>query len=591
MFPIRLLFLALPVLLMGAAAVAWWLSGIGHEAVLDHLNGIAPDGQVRSYSVGVHDRVRGNLRIGAILLAVAAVGTFLLRHRWAAALTGHGFRAAVRGLWEDFDKRTSSGHKRFILVLLAIGTVLRAWMLFLPVTYDEAFTYTYYASRPVHIILSDYAYPNNHILHTLFVKVSTGLFGVGKVSLRLPAFIAGVLVMPLFYLFVRHMFNRYIALLTLALVASSGRLVEFSALGRGYSLTWLFMVCALLLGRRFVKEDDRTSGFLIAVVCALGMWTMPTMIYPAALVYVWLFLYLWTRYDRSFDRRLWRWLGSLGLFVAFTLLLYTPVFILNGMDRVLHHELMPESTWQTFTRHHADHAHQFWGWLVDASAPWVAYAGWIGLLFAAYVSSKYRLLVAALALGSVPLVMAQLMVAPPRVWTYTLFIFHLSSAIALFYLLRVVREKLLPSVGERTFAALTSLVLVLGLGWAGVDVLLKEDVSRSPDPRACATFLAAHAVPGDRVLTQYPCEATVEFEGLTLGLDRALFHGTPIAGATVYVVVGTAYEQAWQDVLRHNQVLPVALDSLRMVHDTGRMKTFAARLRGGFAPASAGTAP
>jgi hypothetical protein len=372
-------------------------------------------------------------------------------------------------------------------------------------------------------------------------------------------------------------------------VVSSGRLIEFSALARGYSITWLCLVCALLLGRRFVKEDDRTSALLIAVVCALGMWAVPTMIYAAALVYSWLFLYLWTRYKESFTRRLWHWAGSLAVFVVLTLTLYTPVLILNGTDRLMHHELMPESTWKVSTRQQADRALDLWAWLVDVAPPWAGILGWLGVLFAGYISSKYRLLIGALAWGSVPLVLMQLMVAPQRVWAYSLFIFHLSSAIALFYLLKLIREKLLPGLPERSLVAFTGLLLAAGFAWAAMPTLINAPY-RAPEARTCAAYLSAHAGPGDRVLTQYPSEATVEFEGLAQGLDRGLFHGTPTPGSMVYVVVDTVYGQNREGVLKHNQVLPSALDSLRMVQDMGRMKTFAARLRGGFATASAGDA-
>ena len=64
--------------------------------------------------------------------------------------------------------------------------------------------------------MSDYSHPTNHILHTLLTKLSTGILGVGPVALRLPAFLAALLSMPVFYLFARGMFNRYIALIALA---------------------------------------------------------------------------------------------------------------------------------------------------------------------------------------------------------------------------------------------------------------------------------------------------------------------------------------------------------------------------------------
>ena len=42
-----------------------------------------------------------------------------------------------------------------------------------PITYDEAYTYLRFARKHTGEILSDYEYPNNHILHTLAVRAST----------------------------------------------------------------------------------------------------------------------------------------------------------------------------------------------------------------------------------------------------------------------------------------------------------------------------------------------------------------------------------------------------------------------------------
>jgi hypothetical protein len=83
-----------------------------------------------------------------------------------------------------------------VVLLTTIGIFLRAWHLGRAARYDEAYTYLECASHRLLHVVSGYRAPNNHILHSLLVHFSTQLFGAGHVGLRLPAFVAGVLIIP-----------------------------------------------------------------------------------------------------------------------------------------------------------------------------------------------------------------------------------------------------------------------------------------------------------------------------------------------------------------------------------------------------------
>src|SRR5436190_8190216 len=299
------------------------------------------------------------------------------RHRRGAAdEAGAGifkrFRSDLRDVRDRYRKRTSTAHKRFVLFLILFGAVLRAWMLFMPVTYEEAFAYLTFATRSFGTIMSDYSHPTNHILHTLLMKMSTSVLGPGLVSMRLPAFIAGVLTMPVFYLFVRGMFNRYIALTALALVASSGGLIEYGALAQGYSITWLCMVIALALGRHFINENNPVTAVLIGLACALGAWAIPAMIFIVAMIHIWLFLALVFKYDQSLRGRLSNLVLSLVVFILVALLLYLPVIMVHGLDQLFHHAALPERTWKVFALHYGDQALDLWAYFVVTAAVWVA---------------------------------------------------------------------------------------------------------------------------------------------------------------------------------------------------------------------------
>lgn len=330
--------------------------------------------------------------------------------QWAA------FRSDMRKGWSDLSTLTSRSHQQMVLGVVFIGAALRVSQLWQPITYDEAFTCVFYAPKPVSFILSDYTWPNNHLLHTLLVKLSMVLFGTHLWSVRLPALIAGIAVMPLFYLFTRAMFNRYVALLSLAFVAASGGLIEYSALARGYSATWLFMMAASLAGRHLAKRNNAVSALLVAVFCALGMWAVPAMIYPAMAIYIWLLLYMISLYDTSLSRRLLGVGFSFGLFLLFSALAYTPVIATHSLDHLLHHPVLGANTWAAFVQGHQDKAFDLWVWFNDMAATWVSLMGFLGLGYAVYISTKYRMMLVAILVSCIGLVLVQASVGSPETW-------------------------------------------------------------------------------------------------------------------------------------------------------------------------------
>jgi predicted membrane-bound mannosyltransferase len=121
-----------------------------------------------------------------------------------------------------------------------IGLLLRLLDLNKSIAYDEAYTFIHFASRPFKHILADYSAPNNHIFHTILVGISYRLFGGDAWALRLPAFVAGNLIIPVMYMTARRFFSQYQALAAAGLVAVIPLFINYSVNGRGYTLLVLF---------------------------------------------------------------------------------------------------------------------------------------------------------------------------------------------------------------------------------------------------------------------------------------------------------------------------------------------------------------
>lgn len=488
---------------------------------------------------------------------------------------GAGFLPDLKDLFQRYDKRTSAAHKRLVFFLVLVGAALRAWMLFLPITADEAFTFVHYAIRPAMDIIGDLKHPQNQVFHTLLVKSSTSLLGTDTITLRLPAFLASVLSMPLFYLFVRSMFNRYIAVLTLALVAASGPLVEYGGVANAHAIVWLCMVIALVLGRHFTKENDPVSAIGMGFFLALGMWASPGGLYPALMVLLWSLSHLMLNHSDSLPARLRFWFAGFGVFMVLTLLLYAPIINNHGLLQLFLHDSVRDLTWKRFKLVHTEGTMALWFHIVDTSARWFAILGFIGLIAAAYISQKYRILALAMLAGAAIPVLLIRHVSEPGTWIYTLYILHISTAIALFYLLKYAQEKFLPKLGKRTRVAVASVVLLAATAWPAMTFLLSTDrMLRFAEAEGMATYLDGAMDPDDRVHADLPWEDPLLFHLMEHGRGKGVLRGLGPMDSHLFVVVDPGAEQTISTVLAVQAVPEARLYERQLVFEQDRVKVY-----------------
>ena len=118
-------------------------------------------------------------------------------------------------------------HQLTFVLLLLIGLGLRLAFLFQPMCHDETVNYLYFAIPPLKYGLSTYPYPNNHLFNTFFIHFTTKIFGNSPWAIRLPAFSAGLLLIPLTYFVFKALYNEKVALLSMALVVPFSQLIEY----------------------------------------------------------------------------------------------------------------------------------------------------------------------------------------------------------------------------------------------------------------------------------------------------------------------------------------------------------------------------
>lgn len=562
------------------ALVIWSVFSIPFPEMKAYVNGLAADGEVESFTADRYSgaQLKARLLSGFALLTAIILGFSSRRSRSKVnASTG------LSGLREDWRKgrvklfkHTSKTHLYAVGSIILVGAVLRATFLTSPIIYDEAFTYTYFAQQPVFVIMSDYSYPNNHILHTLLVKLSCAIFGVGLIPLRLPAFIAGVLCMPVLYLFVRSMFNRYIALMTLAMVAGAGGLIEYSALARGYSITWLCMLVSLQLMRHFISTNNTASALLLALVNAIGMWTVPTMIYMTVFVYVTGFLLLLSKYETTLKDRVQKMVLSLVTFVAFTGLLYSPVVIMNSIDQLIDHPTMGESVWEGGLTTAMDRFAEILVYWAHTTHPVVTFLGILAMIFTGFISSKYRVLFFATVIGIIPLVIAQGMIGPARIWNYILFVYCIGVAIALFYALKALQDRVFPGLHKRVRTIAASALLLALFAMLAMPTI-PDRYNRFDDASLVAEVIKRNWSDGDVIMSDFPWKAAVRFHLLANDTGEKGMFEEARPGARTFIVVSPSSGQSLETVLAHFKLAPEALKESTVLMDKGKCELHSAR--------------
>ncbi len=130
------------------------------------------------------------------------------------------------------------------------------------ITVDEAFTYNRFINGPWRNLVEDYD-ANNHILHSILVRLSVHLFGLSEFSVRFPSLISGFfLILGSFWVLlrIRSPWIRWITILTLSL---HPLLLDFSVAARGYGMGLAFLVWAVYfcMDRRYVASRGRCSAW------------------------------------------------------------------------------------------------------------------------------------------------------------------------------------------------------------------------------------------------------------------------------------------------------------------------------------------
>ena len=166
-----------------------------------------------------------------------------------------------------------------LALVVVAGFFLRLHFLSYPAHFDEVMSYTRFASGTAWTAVSFYPAPNNHVLHSLCLLLSTRLLGSGLPAIRLTAFIAGVLAIPATYILGRQLYDERVGLFGAAMMAVSSYHIQYSVNGRGHTLIVLWVLLGFILADRLRRHNQLRDWLLFTLVSLLGFFTIPVMLY------------------------------------------------------------------------------------------------------------------------------------------------------------------------------------------------------------------------------------------------------------------------------------------------------------------------
>jgi dolichyl-phosphate-mannose-protein mannosyltransferase len=518
----------LPAIAAGVSAlVLATAAAIPFARVQAAIDRFAADGHAESFTPALHHAVVGKLRAVAIALLVAA--PLLARFRVSLIDAGRHLARDSSGYVADRIRRTRDAVRRdpieHVVLLVAAtlaGAVVRALALRQPINYDEAFTFITYVRRPLWIALADYSYPNNHLLHTVLAHVSTRLFGIGPLALRLPAFIAGAALIPLTYVAARTLSGAAAGLIAAALVASSEPLIAFSVLARGYSLVCSCFLLALICAHDVAVRGDRRAWIPFVVVSSLGFYALPTFIYPFAILLIWI---AWTAPGTIRSAAIAA--GATGVIVV---LLYLPAILVSGLAAGTAYGYATAPTMSA--------AQQLRDFLIASTVDDVRganHAVALALAAAAVVALVFgrrdarRLIIVTLACA-VAAVAVQRVAMPPRVWLF-----------ALPLMLMLAAEGIAIAVRSQRLAVAAIVLVTCADAYRSrppqyTEVYGSDEVAMAQDVEPVTTYLKNHLRPSDAVVSVFPTVDLLDYYFRRQGVPIASLRN-PTPAATRYLIV------------------------------------------------------
>ena len=175
-----------------------------------------------------------------------------------------------------FSKKNSSLVLLTTLFILAAG--LRAFHLDRGLGgNDENAMLLYFGYSPLNFIVTNYWDANNHIFHTILVRLMGIWFGEeNSIAIRFPTFLFGLASLWIVYKIALEFFHSpLIARMALVIATLNPTHIHYSQTARGYSLIIFFSAAIILLSLKVLRSEiSFGKGLLLTIYGFLSVYTL-----------------------------------------------------------------------------------------------------------------------------------------------------------------------------------------------------------------------------------------------------------------------------------------------------------------------------
>ncbi len=176
--------------------------------------------------------------------------------------------------------------------------------------YDEVFTLTNYVFCPIKKTITDYSFPNNHILANLINNLYLKIFGIKDIyqlleapyKIRLLELLYTLITLFYLYRLGKRFFNQTIALLALATFVTTVTYYNFALQVRGFSLSIMLSTILFYYLLSFLQKPNFPSGLIITFTTAFNLYAIPSNLYLILAIFGYYFFPLFLHHRRRKEK-------------------------------------------------------------------------------------------------------------------------------------------------------------------------------------------------------------------------------------------------------------------------------------------------
>jgi hypothetical protein len=516
------LLLIIILLIFILSGLLFFISFLPYNICKDIINHHSPKGFSEYFNSVFYNSVMMRLRFGSI---IALIFSFVL-YFYRIYLINKIKKILVYeyNYLIDFFKiicnelcKENITHILCIIIILFFGLYVRLKYLNQPMQCDESATFLFFASRPLYITLANYIEPNNHIFHTLLVKLSLIIFGNQPWAIRMPAFLAGLILIPATYLTCRQIYGKEAAIFCISIVASSSPLIEYSINARGYSIICLLAILAFAVTIDILKNDRIEGWGLLAIFWAIGFYTIPIMLYPFAINISWILLCVYFSKPWLIYIYLRMIFITIIVMVIIVIILYFPVLVTFSIFAITSNKYVSAIPLNIFFQKILPSLYMTWNeWTKDCSVI-INYLLLFGFMTSICINDKinqYKIHIIFPIIIAIPTILLIQRVIPfERVWLFLLPFYYIAASSGIVYIFKFMTNFSKNVIIKYIFLVLTIIICIINVFQVinNNERYFSEEKKALKNPDKITIFLKERLMEGDSVIVANATKTPLEY--------------------------------------------------------------------------------